>query len=101
MMAWGCGSEEVAEAEPNASPEAPAVNVSVQKLKPATLKDEVKLAGRLEPWVDVEVSTELGGTVQEIGFDKGRRVSKGQVLARIGTDLLQASFAEEIGRAHV
>jgi len=101
MLMWGCGSEEVAEADANASPEPPPVNVSVMKLKPETLKDEVKLAGRLEPWVEVQVSTELGGTVQEVGFDKGRRVTKGQILARIGTDLLEASLAEaEAALAH-
>jgi len=94
MWLWGCGSEEVAEADANASLEPPPVNVSVMKLKPETLKDEVQLAGRLEPWVEVQVSTELGGTVQEVGFEKGRRVAKGQILARIGTDLLEASLAE-------
>jgi membrane fusion protein (multidrug efflux system) len=94
LSSSGCGPEDVAEAEANVNPEPPPVNVSVVKLKPETLKDEVKLAGRLEPWVEVQVSTELGGTVQEIGFDKGRRVKQGQVLARIGTDLLEASLAE-------
>ena len=101
MLLWGCGSEEAAEADANASPDPPPVNVSVMKLKPETLKDELKLAGRLEPWVAVQVSTELGGTVQEVGFDKGRRVAKGQILARIGTDLLEASLAEaEAALAH-
>jgi RND family efflux transporter MFP subunit len=76
------------------APEAPPVNVSVQKIEPSTLKDELQLAGRLEPWVEVQVSTELGGTVQEVGFEKGRHIAKGQVLARIGTDLLEASLAE-------
>ena len=76
------------------APEAPAVNVSVHNIEPSTLRDELQLAGRLEPWVEVKVSTELGGTVQEVGFEKGRQIAKGQVLARIGTDLLEASLAE-------
>jgi membrane fusion protein (multidrug efflux system) len=70
------------------------VNVSVQTIEPSILRDELQLAGRLEPWVEVQVSTELGGTVQEVGFEKGRNVAKGQVLARIGTDLFEASLAE-------
>jgi len=94
LSSAGCGSEDVAEADANGNPEPPAVNVSVATLKPEILRDEVRLAGRLEPWVEVQVSTELGGTVQEIGFDKGRLVSEGQVLARVGTDLLEASLAE-------
>lgn len=76
------------------SSEAPAVNVSIEKIEPTSLKDELQLAGRLEPWVEVDVSTELGGTVQEVRFEKGRRVDKGQVLARVGTDLLEASLEE-------
>jgi len=89
----GCSGapEEVAA---DVAPEAPPTNVSAQKIEPATLRDVLELAGRLEPWVEVEVSTELGGTVTEIGFEKGRHVSKGQILARIGTDLLEASLAE-------
>lgn len=89
----GCSGkpEEVAA---DVAPEAPPVNVSVQQIEPSTLRDVLQLAGRLEPWVEVKVSTELGGTVQEVGFEKGRNVRKGQVLARIGTDLLEASLAE-------
>lgn len=109
-LAWmtgGCqGSEEPVQAadvlDDIPAVEAPAVNVTVKPLEPQTLADEVALSGRLAPWVEVQVSTELGGTVQEIGFEKGRRVSKGQVLARIGTDLLEASLAEaqaELGHA--
>ncbi len=94
LLSWGCGSGEVVEADADVVSEPPAVNVSVMTLKPEILRDEIKLSGRLDPWVEVQVSTELGGTVQEVGFDKGRRVAKGQVLARIGTDLLEASFAE-------
>lgn len=95
VLSFGCGTaEEPAQAAPEAPPERTPVNVSVKTLAPSTLADEVRLAGRLEPWVEVEVSTELGGTVQEIGFDKGRVVSEGQVLARVGTDLLEASLDE-------
>ncbi len=98
-LALGAGllvscSGEPEEVIADVAPGAPPVNVSVLKIEPSTLRDELKLAGRLEPWVEVRVSTELGGTVQEVGFDKGRHVAKGQVLARIGTDLLEASLAE-------
>lgn len=90
----GCGSEPEAVPAEEFSAEAPAVNVTVLKLEPRSLSDRVALAGRLDPWVEVEVSTELGGTVQEIGFEKGRNVKEGQVLARIGTDLFEATLEE-------
>jgi membrane fusion protein (multidrug efflux system) len=90
---WSCSAEpEAPPAEPSAEP--PPVNVSVWKVEPAVLKDELSLAGRLEPWVEVNVSSELGGTVQEVHFEKGRHVQQGRVLAKIGTDLLEASLAE-------
>lgn len=97
-LGWSaCGSgrgAEEAKANVESSSEAPPVNVSVETIVPTSLKDELQLSGRLEPWVEVDVSTELGGTVQDVGFEKGRRVEKGQVLARIGSDLLQAALEE-------
>jgi membrane fusion protein (multidrug efflux system) len=92
-LVWSCSGEPeppLAEASSEPTP----VNVSVWKVEPTVLKDELALAGRLEPWVEVNVSSELGGTVQEVDFEKGRSVRQGQVLARIGTDLLEASLAE-------
>lgn len=102
VLAFGCAADESGEAEAATSEaatdvdtsEAPAVNVHAETLTADRLEDKLFLSGRLEPWVEVEVSTELGGTVQEVGFEKGRNVAKGQVLARVGTDLLEASLAE-------
>jgi membrane fusion protein, multidrug efflux system len=95
--AGACSSspaEEPASEVSESENEAPAVNVSVRTIHTSQLKDQRELAGRLEPWVEVRVSTELGGTVQEVGFEKGQTVAKGRILARIGTDLFEASLAE-------
>ena len=94
LVSWGCGPEAPADSDADTPPEPPPVNVTVVTLEPETLEDALKLSGRLEPWVEVHVSTELGGTVQEIDFDKGQHVRRGQVLARIGTDLFEAALAE-------
>ena len=40
------------------------------------------------------VSSELGGAVEEVRFDKGDRVERGALLARVGSDLLRAALAE-------
>lgn len=77
-----------------AAEERPPVNVKVLKLEPSELVERIELAGRIEPWVEVKVSTELGGTVEAVGFDKGDRVKEGQVLARVSTDLATAALAE-------
>jgi membrane fusion protein (multidrug efflux system) len=70
------------------------INVTVVTLAPSDLTEEVALTGRLELWVEVDVSTELGGTIQEIGFEKGQRVEAGQVLARVGTDIFTVDLDE-------
>jgi RND family efflux transporter MFP subunit len=95
LSAWtlsACGSG----ASPNASADAttPRVNVTVERIAPQKLVDRLELSGKIEPWVEVRVSTELGGVVQQVGFDQGQRVSEGQVLARVGTDIMQASLDE-------
>ena len=95
LSAAGCDTPPPDE-EPagNGAYEPPPVNVSIVELEPTELTERVVLTGRIEPWVEVDVSTELGGTVQEIGFEKGQRVKKGQVLARVGTDLLLVQLQE-------
>ncbi len=89
-----CEPSEPVAGTSDAPPEPAPVNVTVMTLEPANLTERVELAGRLAPWKEVTVSTELGGTVQEIGFEKGRGVRAGQVLAKVGTDLLTASLEE-------
>lgn len=99
-----CGSEaetsaETAEAAGAVAPgdDAPAlppVNVAIMTLAPSELHERIELSGRMEPWVEVQVSTELGGAVEFVGFDKGDYVRKGQEVARVGTDLYQAALDE-------
>jgi membrane fusion protein (multidrug efflux system) len=74
------------------------VSVEVSELVPQRLVERVELSGELEPWVHVSVSAELGGTVQTVGFREGQHVRKGQVLARVGTDLFEAALAEARAR---
>jgi len=77
---------------------ASAVAVEVITLEPTDLVERVDLSGELEPWVHVSVSAELGGTVEHVGFREGQYVKKGQVLARVGTDLFEAVVAEARAR---
>lgn len=96
-LAWtgGCGAPDPKE-DPlgNGAYEPPPINVSTLELEPGELTERLVLTGRIEPWVAVNVSAELGGTVLEVGFEKGQRVEKGRVLARVGTDLLSVELEE-------
>jgi len=99
LFGAACGSQGPSADAESANPERPPVNVTAVLLEPQGLTERIELAGELQPWVEVRVSTELGGTVGQVGFDQGDRVEAGQVLARVGSDLHQAALDEaEAGR---
>ena len=88
LVGTGCGSGEPSDSSSKeATSELPALNVSVVELRPTDFTECLVLAGRLEPWVEVQVSTELGGSVEEVSFEKGNFVQAGRVLTRVGSDL--------------
>ncbi len=95
LGAAGC-SEENGFAPEEPAPEAPdaRVVVSAVPVAPSSLTDVLEISGRLEPRREVLLAAELGGLVEEVRFDKGDRVEAGQLLARVGSDLLRAAFAE-------
>lgn len=88
----GCGEPQTAAAD--AEPERPPINVAVAELVPSDLTETLELSAQLRPWVEVDVASELGGRISEVGFREGQQVAKGQVLARVGTDLLEAALRE-------
>ena len=92
----GCGDEPGFAAEADdvaAAPDSrPAVETAV--IPAGSLTDLLEISGRLEPRAEVLISSELGGAVEEVHFDKGDRVEKGALLARVGSDLLRAALAE-------
>jgi HlyD family secretion protein len=55
------------------------------------LKVLVTATGSVEPTNQVDVSSELSGTVREVFVDYNDAVSKGQVLAELDTDKLKAT----------
>ena len=97
LIGTGCGQEDGFAAEPEtAATDAvdlrPAVEAS--PILPGFLTDVLEISGRLEPRAEVMISSELGGAVEEVLFDKGDRIRKGALLARVGSDLLRSALAE-------
>jgi HlyD family secretion protein len=64
-----------------------------------TIVVTVTATGTVEPTNKVEVSSELSGTVRSVEVDYNDRVTKGQVLAHLDTDKLEATV--EHARAQV
>jgi membrane fusion protein (multidrug efflux system) len=102
----GCGQSASGEADPPAAPageapvaaEAPATNVSVRTAATGRLVETITLTGALEPWQEVTVSSEIGGSVESLGFEKGDRVEKGHVLARVNAEVAAIMLEEAEAR---
>ncbi|KGF69226.1 hypothetical protein LL06_12150 [Hoeflea sp. BAL378] len=58
---------------------------------------QVTATGTVEPTDQVEISSELSGTVRSVEADFNDTVTKGQILARLDTDKLEANV--ELSRA--
>ena len=63
--------------------ERPPVNVVVQELVPGIIRDRINLPGVVEPWVRLELMSEVSGKVIEVDVKEGDRVAEGDVVLRI------------------
>ncbi|WP_380876822.1 hypothetical protein ACFB49_10260 [Sphingomonas sp. DBB INV C78] len=68
-----------------------AVNYATETVRRGNLTVTVSATGNLQPTNQVDVGSELSGTVTEVFVDNNDRVTKGQVLARLDTSRLQDS----------
>ncbi len=63
-----------------------------QAVKQGDLAVTVTATGTLQPRNSVEVGSELSGTITEVAVDFNDRVTPGQLLARLDTELLEAKL---------
>lgn len=66
--------------------------MTVEKIKPTskTVQDVIKSSGVIAPVNEVSVSSEIGGQKLSLVYaDVGQYVKKGQILAKLNTDLLE------------
>ena len=82
------------------------VNYQTEKVKRGNLSVTVTATGTLQPTNQVDVGTEVSGTVETVDVDYNDRVKVGQVLARLDTSrlhaqVLQSRAALQAARARV
>jgi membrane fusion protein (multidrug efflux system) len=70
------------------------VVVRVTELRPEPFLERLEVSGTLEPYEEVDVTSENGGLVREVLFEKGRRIDKGDLLCRVGDDLAETRLAQ-------
>ena len=73
---------------------AQAPRYQTEEVTRGTLIVTVSATGNLQPTNQVDVGSEISGTIEAIFVDDNDRVKKGQVLARLDTSLLQDQVAK-------
>ncbi len=71
----------------------PSVTYSTQPVTKGDLTVTVTATGTVQPTNEVSISSELSGTVRSVAADYNDTVKKGEVLARLDTDTLNANLA--------
>ncbi|MEK6649480.1 MAG: efflux RND transporter periplasmic adaptor subunit, partial [Bacteroidota bacterium] len=89
LLLTGCGN---GEAKPAGVAPAPAITVRVETLKPRPMIDALHVAGIVKAYEDVMLSPEEGGVVKEWKVEKGRWVSKGDLLVVLKDEVIKASY---------
>ncbi len=70
------------------------VNYLTEDVTTGSLDLEVTATGNLRPTNQVEVGSEVSGRIDEVYVDVNDRVTRGQVLARINTDVIDADIKQ-------
>jgi HlyD family secretion protein len=69
-----------------------AKEVEVSKLEPINIIETVSATGKIQPEVEVKLSSEVSGEVIELPIKEGQQVKKGDLLVKINPDLIQAAL---------
>jgi RND family efflux transporter MFP subunit len=70
------------------------VPVVLQTIKTDVFRHFFQASGTVTPMHEAFISPEISGQIREITVSEGQRVSRGQVLARINTDVISGNIAE-------
>ena len=85
---------EPAETSTASQPLARVVNVGVTTVEPTDFTDFIRITGEVEAFSDVTISAEETGVITRFMVEKGARVRRGQLIARIDNQILQSQVME-------
>ncbi len=68
--------------------------VETKKIEPITIVETVAATGKIQPEVEVKLSSEVSGEIIELPIKEGQQVKKGDLLVRINPDLVQARLTQ-------
>ncbi len=68
------------------------IQVSTEKVQKRSIVETVSASGKVQPEVEVKLSSEVSGEVVELLVKEGDVVKKGQLLCKIRPDILQSGY---------
>lgn len=68
--------------------------VEVEKIELGTIIETVAATGKIQPEVEVKLSSEVSGEIIELPIKEGQDVLKGDLLVRINPDLVQGALSQ-------
>jgi HlyD family secretion protein len=71
------------------------IAVSTEKAVMRTITQVVTATGKIQPEVEVKITSEVYGEITELPFQEGDAVKKGDLIVRIKPDLYQASVDQQ------
>jgi len=65
--------------------------VLIEKITTMNIVETVSATGKIQPEVEVKISSEVSGEILELPFKEGQDVKKGDLLVRVNPDLIQSA----------
>jgi HlyD family secretion protein len=72
--------------------------VVITKIEPIDIVETVAATGKIQPEIEVSLSSEVSGEIIELPIKEGQQVEKGDLLVRINPDLIQAALNQSQAR---
>ena len=69
-------------------------SVEVEKIELGTIIETVAATGKIQPEVEVKLSSEVSGEIIELPIKEGQDVKKGDLLVKINPDLVQGALSQ-------
>jgi len=68
--------------------------VQITQIEPIDIIETVSATGKIQPEVEVALSSEVSGEIIELPMKEGQQVNKGDLLVKINPDLIQAAVSQ-------
>lgn len=68
------------------------IQVATEKVQKRTITETVSASGKVQPEVEVKLSSEVSGEIVELKVKEGDVVKQGQLLCKVRPDILQSGY---------